>query len=78
MEILVFGPGCSRCGATEKLIRSVVEEQSVEADVKHVTDLFEMTKYDIVSTPGVVIDGKVVSSGKVPTRDEVKSWICGV
>lgn len=77
MEILVFGPGCAKCGAAAELIRSVIEEQNVEADVKHVTDLIEMTKYDVISTPGVVIDGKVVSSGKIPTKAEVESWITG-
>lgn len=77
MEIKVFGPGCAKCSATADLIRSIVEEQGLEADVKHVTDLFEMTNYEIISTPGVVIDGKVVSSGKVPTKAEVESWITG-
>lgn len=77
MEIKVLGPGCAKCSTTKKLISEVAKELGVEASVEPVTDLLEITKYDVMSTPGVVIDGKVVSSGKVPSRDEVKSWISG-
>jgi len=77
MEIKVLGPGCAKCSTTKKLIADVAEELGVEARIEPVTDLLEITGYDVMSTPGVVIDGKVVSSGKVPSRDEVKSWILG-
>ena len=77
MEIKVLGPGCARCSTTKKLISEVAAELDVKVTVEPVTDLLEITKYDVMSTPGVVIDGKVVSSGKVPSRDEVKSWILG-
>jgi len=77
VEIKVLGPGCAKCATTKKLISEVAEELGVKASIEPVTDLLEITKYDVMSTPGVVIDGKVVSSGKVPSRDEVKSWISG-
>jgi len=77
MEIRVLGPGCARCSTTRKLIAEVIEELGVEASLVQVTDLMEITKYDLMSTPGVVIDGKVVCSGKVPSRGEVRSWISG-
>lgn len=77
MDIKVLGSGCAKCSNTKKLIADVAAELGVEVDVEPVTDLIEITRYDVMSTPGVVIDGKVVSSGKVPSRDEVKSWISG-
>jgi small redox-active disulfide protein 2 len=75
MEIKVLGPGCAKCSATKKLIAEVAEELGIEAGIEPITDLMEITKYDVISTPGVVIDGEVVSSGKVPSRDEVTAWI---
>ena len=75
MEIKVLGPGCARCDAVKKLIAEVAEELGVNVDIQTVTDLMEITRYDVMSTPGVVIDGEVVSSGKVPSRDEVRTWV---
>lgn len=75
MEIKVLGPGCARCDAVKKLIAEVAEELGVNVDIQPVTDLMEITRYDVMSTPGVVIDGEVVSSGKVPSRDEVRTWV---
>jgi len=75
MEIKVLGPGCAKCEATKKLISEVAVEMGVEVKVEAVKDLMKITEYDILSTPGVVIDGKVVSSGKIPTRDEIRNWI---
>lgn len=77
MEIKVLGPGCARCSSTKKLIAEVIDELGIEASLVPVTDLMEITRYEVMSTPGVVIDGKVVCSGKVPSRDEVRSWIAG-
>lgn len=77
MEIKVLGPCCSKCSTTKKLIAEVAKELGVEASIEPVTDVLEITEYDVISTPGVVIDGKVVSSGKVPTREDIKSWISG-
>jgi len=75
MEIKVLGAGCAKCANTKKLISDVAAELGVAVDIEPVTDLMEITKYDVMSTPGVVIDGEVVSSGKVPSRREVRAWI---
>ena len=75
MEIKILGSGCAKCSNTKKLIADVAAELGVDVDIEPVTDLMEITKYDVMSTPGVVIDGEVVSSGKVPSRGEVKAWI---
>jgi len=75
MEIKVLGAGCAKCSNTKKLIKDVAAELGVEVEIEPVTDLMKITEYDVMSTPGVVIDGEVVSSGKVPTRGEVRAWI---
>lgn len=75
MKIEVLGPGCAKCSNTKKIIAGVAEELGVEVEIEPVTDLMKITEYDVMSTPGVVIDGEVVSSGKVPSRAEVRAWI---
>ena len=75
MEIKILGSGCAKCSNTKKLIADVAAELGVDVDIEPVTDLMKITEYDVMSTPGVVIDGEVVSSGKVPSRAEVRAWI---
>ncbi|MHB8895876.1 MAG: thioredoxin family protein [Candidatus Geothermincolia bacterium] len=75
MDIKVLGTGCAKCSNTRKLIADVAAELGVEVDIEPVTDLMKITGYDVMSMPGVVIDGEVVSSGKVPSRREVRLWI---
>lgn len=78
MEIKVFGPGCSRCAETEKLVREVIAIKSGNIRMQKVSDLKEMMAAGIMSTPAVTIDGVVKSTGKVPSRKELESWIDGV
>ena len=75
MEIKVLGTGCKKCKATKEAIREVVSELGLEATVEEVTDMSEIMKYNVLTTPGVVIDGKVVSKGKVPSKKEIESWL---
>lgn len=75
MEIKVLGPGCARCEQTEQLIRDALSESGVEADLDKVTDTMEIAKYGVFGTPAIVIDGEVKSVGKVPSKEEIKSWI---
>jgi small redox-active disulfide protein 2 len=75
VEIKVLGPGCAKCANTKKLIAEVAADLGVEVEIEPVTDLMRITDYNVMSTPGVVIDGEVVSSGKVPSRREVRAWI---
>lgn len=77
MRITVLGPGCARCSKTKKLIAEVASEVGADVSIEPVTDLLEIAGYDVMSTPGVVIDGRVVSSGRVPSRDEIRSWFEG-
>ena len=77
IDVKVLGPGCAKCESTKKLFTVVAEEMGVDVHIEAVKDLMKITEYDVISTPGVVINDKVVSSGKVPTRDEVRSWLEG-
>ena len=75
MEITVFGPGCAKCHQTEKIVKEAVAESGVNASVNYVTDLAEIARQGVFSTPAVMIDGQVKSVGKVPNKNEVKSWL---
>lgn len=75
MEIKVLGPGCKKCRATKDAIREVVSELGLEATVDEITDMSEIMKYNVLATPGVVIDGKVISKGKVPSKKEIEGWL---
>ncbi len=73
--IEVLGPGCQKCQFTEKIVREVVESAGIAADVIHVTDYAQIAERGVLSTPGLVIDGTVVLTGRVPTREQVAAWL---
>jgi small redox-active disulfide protein 2 len=75
MEIKVLGSGCANCKRLEKVAREVLAEMGIDAAVTKVTSFSDIMAYDIVSTPGLVIDEKVVASGRVPSKAEVTSLI---
>ena len=75
MEIKVLGPGCAKCQQTEKIVRDAVQESGVDVDIEKVTDIMEIAKYGVFGTPAVVVDGEVKSVGKIPDKNEIKSWI---
>ena len=75
MDIKVLGPGCPKCSQTEKVVREAAAEAGADANVEKVTDTMEIAGYGVFGTPAVVVNGDVKCVGKVPTMDEVKSWI---
>jgi len=77
MEIKVLGPGCKKCETTKKNVEEAVSEAGLDAIVTKVTDAMEIAKHGVFGTPAVVVNGEVKSVGKVPTKDEIKSWITG-
>ncbi|MBW2020992.1 MAG: TM0996/MTH895 family glutaredoxin-like protein [Deltaproteobacteria bacterium] len=77
MEIKVLGPGCPRCGQTEKNVKEAVAEAGVDATIEKVTDVVEIAKYGVFGTPAVVVDGRVKSAGKIPEKEEIKAWLTG-
>jgi small redox-active disulfide protein 2 len=73
--IEVLGPGCANCINLEKNVREAVMMAGVEAEVVHVTDPVEIRAHGILSTPGLVIDGKVVSAGRIPSAGNIAVWL---
>lgn len=75
MEIKVLGPGCPKCHQTEKIVKEAVSEAEVEASIEKITDVMEIAGYGVFGTPAVVVDGDVKSVGKIPSKEDVKSWL---
>ena len=75
MEIKVLGPGCPKCQQTEKVVREALAESGVNADVEKITDVMKIAGYGVFGTPAVVVDGEVKSVGKIPSKENVKSWL---
>jgi small redox-active disulfide protein 2 len=74
--IEILGPGCPRCDRTTAEIRAVVERAHCEAEVRHVTDPFEIVARGVLfSIPVVLVDGVLVSRGRVPSRAEIERWL---
>lgn len=75
LTIKVLGSGCANCKRLEQIARKVIADMSIEAEVVKVTDYNDITAYNILSTPGLVINEKVVSYGRIPTPAEVTTWV---
>jgi small redox-active disulfide protein 2 len=75
MEIKILGSGCAKCERLEKLAREVAAELGIEATITKVKDLDAIMAYDIMSTPALVIDEEVKSSGRLPRKEEIAEWI---
>ncbi len=75
LTIKVLGSGCENCKKVEASVRLAVGSLGLEATVVKVTDYAEITKYPILSTPGLVINEKVVCAGRIPTPAEVTTWL---
>lgn len=75
MEIKILGTGCSKCKSLEAATRKVVAANGINASVTKVDDIMEIMKYNIMATPALVIDGKVVVKGRVPSEDEIKQFL---
>ena len=75
MKIKVLGPGCARCQQLEKTTKEVVKELGIDAEVEEIKDMKKIMEYPILTTPGLVIDEKLVCSGRVPSKAEVTTFI---
>ena len=75
LTIKVLGSGCANCKRVEQIVRKIITDMSLEAEVIKVTDYNNITAYNILSTPGLVINEKVVSYGRIPSPAEVTTWI---
>lgn len=72
--IKILGTGCANCQNTLKLVEDVAKEKGIEIQLEKVEEVKKIMTYGVMSTPGVVIDGKVVHAGGVPARATVEGW----
>jgi small redox-active disulfide protein 2 len=73
--VKILGPGCANCRKLEAAAREAAIGVGVDADFVKVTDMKAIMAYDVLSTPGLVIDEKLVSSGRIPTQAEIRQWL---
>ncbi len=72
MEVLVLGPGCKKCVLTYDAIKKVVDQTGVDVSLRKVEDIMEIMKYNVMTTPAVVVDGEVKLKGHVPSETEIR------
>ena len=77
MKITIYGPGCAKCKQAEAVVKRVVAESGQTVEDEKITDLREMIKAGVMSTPAVAVDGVVKLTGRVPRPEEIKSWLVG-
>ena len=75
LNIKVVGSGCASCNKLEKLCREIVNDNEIVAEIEKVTDMNKFADLGIMLTPGLLLDNKVVSSGKLPTKWTLEHWI---
>ncbi|MDD2559472.1 MAG: thioredoxin family protein [Bacteroidales bacterium] len=78
MEIKILGTGCPKCKTLEKISREVVEQNGFEANITKVEDIMEIMKYNIMSTPALVVNEKVIIKGRVPSAEEIKEILSNI
>ena len=76
-NVKVLGTGCANCKATVKLIEDTARAKGVAVNLEKVENISDIMSYGVMSTPGVVIDGKVVHAGGVPNKSAVEGWLAG-
>jgi small redox-active disulfide protein 2 len=72
MKIEILGTGCAKCDKMEELVKLALEETGVNADVNHIRDIKKIMTYGVMTTPALVINGKVKAAGKLPSSEEIK------
>jgi small redox-active disulfide protein 2 len=75
LNVKILGSGCANCKRLEATARKVIESLGIEAEVEKVTDYAEIMKYPILSTPGLVVNEKLVSAGRIPSESEIAGWL---
>ena len=75
LTIKILGPGCANCKRLEEIARQAASDMKVTAEFAKVTDYNDILAYDVLSTPGLVINEKLVSSGRIPSPASVSAWI---
>ncbi|HOI31377.1 MAG: thioredoxin family protein [Bacteroidales bacterium] len=74
-SIKILGTGCPKCKTLEQSVRNVVAENQIDAEISKVEDIMDIMNYGVMRTPGLVVDGKVVVSGRLPSAEEIKNFL---
>ena len=74
-NVKVLGSGCANCKRLEASVRKVSEETGLSAEIEKITDFDEIVQWGILATPGLVVDGKVVAAGRIPSEKEIAGWL---
>ncbi len=74
-KIQVLGSGCSKCQKTAEMITDIAKQLGIDADIEKDTSMDSLLKYQVMSTPAVILDGKLVHSGGLPNRKTIESWL---
>ena len=74
-EIRILGTGCAKCNQLADAVKAVVAAEKIEANVQKIEDIQQIVSYGVMSTPGLVVDGKVVCTGRVPSSDELRQML---
>lgn len=75
MDIKILGTGCAKCNQVERTAREVVKELGIEAKIEEVKDIKKIMEYNVLITPGLVVNGEVVSSGHIPSKADITKFI---
>ena len=75
MKIEILGTGCPKCKKLYKLVQETVKELGVEAEIIKVEKIADIMKYNVMMTPAIVVDGAIKSAGRLPTKEEIASWL---
>lgn len=75
INVKVLGSGCPNCKRLETVVRKVMETRNLQAEIEKVTDYAEIMKWPILATPGLVVNGKLVSAGRIPGESEIANWL---
>jgi small redox-active disulfide protein 2 len=75
LNVKVLGSGCANCKRLEALVRKVAAERGIAAEIEKVTDFAQMMRWSVMSTPGLVVNDTLVSSGRIPSETEIASWL---
>ncbi|MEI8167418.1 MAG: thioredoxin family protein [Chloroflexales bacterium] len=75
LNVKVLGPGCANCKRLEALVQKVVAERGLTAEVEKVTDYAQMLRWNLMKTPGLVVNDTLVVSGRVPNEAEIAGWL---
>jgi small redox-active disulfide protein 2 len=77
LNVKVLGPGCANCKRLEAMVQKVVTEHGLTAEVEKVTDYAQMMRWNLMKTPGLVVNDTLVVSGRVPNETEIAGWLAG-